>query len=711
MQGHLTKRIGMLFVSALLLPAAASTPATLAAPSCEDGPETVGRTIIGTPCDDTIHAPRGITTVFGEGGNDTLFGGRGNDTLIGGEGNDRLYGGIGDDEPLGGPGNDLVSGGFGADSTLDGGPGDDLVRGDATIDVIAETGGGTDTLSYATGVTPGFFNSAKNVGNYLEYNGFPATEPGRGAYINLALGLADNYLAPAGGGVDEEVDGTDFEIVIGTPFADYIVGTADPEVFYGGGGADVILGGGGADQIHGGAEGDSCEGDTGSTVDCETGAKEVDPRDPGSIAVGLMRPVGAGPIGLYLAGSSADDEIAVTFASNTVTFTLLPGSVGAFDSDPNSSEGCNSPTADEVTCDLTAAAPDSIVLAGLGGDDQLSATGFPSTTSVILLGNEGADELTGGETEDAVVDGTGNDVSSAGGGDDALPNNSGTDDLEAGAGDDLFVDDSVCEGDFLNGGAGVDNANWAQFDNPVFLDLNQHQAGQVGSDGSLDCEGSAEGDLATTLEGLEDIEGSSQGDTLIGDAGNNQLLGRFGADTYQARGGDDSILANSAIRIDTTTFIPDPDPTIDCGDGFDTAQIDFPENGPDAAPSDCEAVYERPPNSFRPPDTPPDPNPPAPEMRTPAAVLDTTPPGTKIRHRPRKVVNTSKKWRMVAFRFASEPGARFRCKIDRKKYGGCRSPRTYNLRSGKHAFRVFAIDAAGNRDHSPALVRFRIRRR
>ena len=52
-------------------------------------------------------------------------------------------------------GNDRLSGGFGAD-TIDGQAGNDYVRGDATIDHIFDTGGGFDTLSFATGVTPGF---------------------------------------------------------------------------------------------------------------------------------------------------------------------------------------------------------------------------------------------------------------------------------------------------------------------------------------------------------------------------------------------------------------------------------------------------------------------------------------------------------------------------------------------------------------------------
>jgi Ca2+-binding RTX toxin-like protein len=694
------------------LPAAAS-----AAPTCEGGPQTVGDTIVGTPCADVIHAPRGITTVLGEGGDDTLFGGRGNDTLLGGEGNDRLFGGIGDDEPRGGPGNDLISGGFGADSTLDGEAGDDYVRGDATIDVIADSGGGIDTLSHATGATPGFFNQSalfeelkgKAYPDFSEYAQFPTTVAGRGAFIDVGAGWADNGVAPAGGGIDTNVGGADFEVVVGTPFPDYIVGTADAETIYGGGGADVILGEGGADQIEGGAEGDSCEGAAEASIDCETDALEVDPRDSGSIAVGLMRPAGAGPIGLYLAGSTGVDKVAATYAGTppTVSFALQPGSAG-FDAAPSSSEGCEPPAGGTVVCPLPAP-PDSLVIAGLGGDDEFSAPGFPETTSVVLLGNEGADTLVAGVTEDALVDGPGNDGAFAAGGDDAVPNNEGTDDLNAGAGDDLFVDDSVCEGDSLDGGVGVDNANWAQFDLPVALDLSAGSAGLLGPGGEPDCESSEEGGLLTTLEGLEDLEGTSLGDSMVGDAGPNQLLGRPGPDSYHAEAGNDSILANSG------TPGPDPDPTIDCGDGFDTAQIDFPQNGPDATPIDCEAVHERPPNSFRPPDTPPAPEPPPPEGEEPIpppapSARDSTPPKTRIRHRPGKLVRVRKLPRRVAFRFSGEPGARFRCKLDSRGFSGCRSPRRYRVGRGKHVFRVFAIDRAGNRDRSPALFRFRVER-
>jgi Ca2+-binding RTX toxin-like protein len=669
----------LLLGAALAIAALIAAPAAPAAPTCEEGPQTVGNEIIGTPCADTIRLPRNITTVFGEGGDDTLYGQRGNDSLFGGEGADRLYGGIGDDRLRGGPGADRLSGGFGADS-LDGEAGDDFARGDATIDRIGDSGGGTDILSFATGATPGF----PNQGPFFDNAGFPPDAVGRGVYVDLGAGFANNGLAPSGGGVDEplspETTFGNFETVIGTPFADYIVGTADAETFYGGGGADLIEGGGGADVAFGGAEGDGCVVPT--SQECESAAAQVTPRDPGTVSAGQMAAQsGSGPA-LYLSGSNGDDAVVASYAAGQVTFTVAGSPALSF------------PVSD---------APDSVLLAGLAGDDTLFAAGFPETTSVIVLGGEEGDTLTGGATEDAVIDGSGNDDVVAGGGDDAVPNNGGADHLDAGPGEDLFISNSVCEGDLLEGGADRDNANWANFGSAVAIDLATQGAGLVGGAGQPSCAGGT----LTSLNGIEDIEGTSLGDVMVGDAGANQLLGRPGPDTYHAGDGNDSILANSGAPA------PDPDPIIDCGAGFDTAQIDRPENGPDATPIDCEAVEERDPNSFRPPDTPPAPTPEASvSSQPPPPVRDRTPPRTRIAHRPAKIVFTRSRRRTVVFSFAvDESGARFRCRLDRKPFAACRSPRSYKVGLGGHTFRVFAIDASGNRDPSPALFAFRVRRR
>ncbi len=287
---------------ALLL--AGSPGAAIAAPqpSCVEGPQTVGETIYGTPCADTIRVPLGVTTVYGEAGDDTIYGGRSNQSLFGGEGNDRLYGGIGDDRLRGGPGDDLLSGGFGADS-LDGEEGSDYVRGDATIDYIGDTGkNGTDTLSFATGVTPGF----PNAGDF-GYQDFPESAGGRGVFIKLEEKFANDGLAPGGGGVDEPLlpahDFASFETVIGTPFSDFIVGTSGNQTIYGGGGADVLLGAGGEDRIVGGAGGDYCEGLEESGCEFSGGGEEVGTPDPSTIAVGIMAPAESANPALYLVGS------------------------------------------------------------------------------------------------------------------------------------------------------------------------------------------------------------------------------------------------------------------------------------------------------------------------------------------------------------------------------------------------------------------------
>jgi len=674
-------RISLAACAALAL-MAAWPAAGAAAPSCGEGPQIVGDVYYGTPCDDTIRAPRGVTTVYGEGGNDTIYGQRGNDTL---------YGGIGDDELRGGPGNDLLSGGFGADN-LDGEEGDDLVRGDAAIDRIENTGGGFDTLSYATGVTPGFFDGHKGVS---EFSGLPAGREGRGAYIDLEAGKGDNGLAPAGGGVDEEVDGSEFDAIVGTPFSDYIVGNSSSQIIYGGGGADVILGHGGGDRIYGGEEGDYCE-TAGATVhECEFegSEKKVESRDPAEVRAGAMAPQAGEPAALYLTGSDGNDAIVATYSesTSTVSFTNHGALVDSFE---------------------LSEAPDSVVIAGLDGNDTIEASGFPETTSLILAGGNGNDRLVGGETEDALIDGPGDDEVEAGGGDDAVPNNEGKDSLHAGAGEDLFIDDAVCEGDLLDGGPGRDNANWANFKSGVSIDLQAGVAGLVGAGGAPSCPSGS----PTTLSGLEDVEGTGYADVLTGDSGENQLLGRPGADTYSGGAGNDSILANSG----------DSDLAIECGEGWDTALIDIPTGSyEDPSPVDCEDTEEREVNSFRPPGTPPEPEPepepeseePEPEPEAPPSPPppagrpspDVSPPATWLGRRPGRLLASGHRLRTVAFAFeSSEPGSTFHCRLDRRRPALCGSARRFRVGAGHHVLRVYAVDPAGNADPTPVVYRFRV---
>ncbi len=90
-----------------------------------------------------------------------------------------------------------------------------------------------------------------------------------------------------------------------------------------------------------------------------------------------------------------------------------------------------------------------------------------------------------------------------------------------------------------------------------------------------------------------------------------------------------------------------------------------------------------------------------------AGCPDTTAPVTTI-DKTRINQNTRK----ATFEFSSsEPNSTFRCKLDSNPYKDCGSPKTYGtVKPGGHTFKVQADDEAGNRDPTPAVKEFRIKR-
>ena len=83
-----------------------------------------------------------------------------------------------------------------------------------------------------------------------------------------------------------------------------------------------------------------------------------------------------------------------------------------------------------------------------------------------------------------------------------------------------------------------------------------------------------------------------------------------------------------------------------------------------------------------------------------------TAPDTKITNGPKGKIESDR----AKFKFSSEPaGARFECKLDRKAFRACRSPKIYRgLAPGRHTFRVRAVSASGQPDSSPAKRSFRV---
>ena len=83
---------------------------------------------------------------------------------------------------------------------------------------------------------------------------------------------------------------------------------------------------------------------------------------------------------------------------------------------------------------------------------------------------------------------------------------------------------------------------------------------------------------------------------------------------------------------------------------------------------------------------------------------DTSPPQTTIKGPHGRIDKRPK------FRFSSsEPGSTFECKLDKKKFKPCTSPkRLRRIDRGRHKFKVRAVDAAGNPDPTPAKRRFKL---
>ena len=106
---------------------------------------------------------------------------------------------------------------------------------------------------------------------------------------------------------------------------------------------------------------------------------------------------------------------------------------------------------------------------------------------------------------------------------------------------------------------------------------------------------------------------------------------------------------------------------------------------------------------------------PAPATRS--FTVDGTPPQTVVTGGPPDGGETGE--RSPQFTYTAEPGARFECRLDNVARNGTDTvgwqscaPGGYSpesLAGGRHVFEVRAIDAAGNEDPTPAVVRFRLR--
>jgi hypothetical protein len=97
-----------------------------------------------------------------------------------------------------------------------------------------------------------------------------------------------------------------------------------------------------------------------------------------------------------------------------------------------------------------------------------------------------------------------------------------------------------------------------------------------------------------------------------------------------------------------------------------------------------------------------------PAAAAPPAATDIDPPQTTITKKPKRKT----KARKAKFRFSSdEPNSTFECKLGRKAFKTCTSTFKKRVTVGRHKFEVRAIDAAGNVDETPAVYKWKVKKR
>ena len=443
---------------------------------------------VGGIAEDTI---RNIENVTGGTGNDTLTGDTLNNSLLGGGGNDVLKGAAGKD-------------------TLDGGAGVDTADyGDKTASVIVALNGATNATVKIGGVNEDTIRNIENI------TGGTGNDTLTGAALNNTLlgdggddllkGAAGNDTLDGGAGTDTAdyrdktaaiavtLNGaTDATVTVGGVAEDTI---RNIENVFGGSANDTLIGDGldntfrgglGADTMDGGAGADTADyGDKTTSVSVTLNGATDATVKVGGVDEDTVRNIE------NIIGSSANDTLTGDSLSNT-----LLGSGGS---------------------DLLKGAAGNDTLDGGTGIDTADYSDKSNAVAVTLNGATDATVTVGGVNEDTIRN---------------IENDRG------GSGADSLTGDGLANlfrgglgADTLDGGAGIDTADYSDKTNTVSVTLN----------GATDAIVRVGGVNEDTVRNIENVIGSSGNDSLTGDGLDNMLIGGSGNDTLKGADGNDTL--------------------------------------------------------------------------------------------------------------------------------------------------------------------------
>lgn len=147
-----------------------------------------------------------------------------------------------------------------------------------------------------------------------------------------------------------------------------------------------------------------------------------------------------------------------------------------------------------------------------------------------INGGTGANTLNGNALDNRLTGGNSDDYLSGREGNDWLHGIGGNDQLFGGAGNDNLISDAgmLIGNDYLDGGTGIDTADYSDAGFGVTIDLTLTGAQNTGA--GLD-----------TIINVENINGSRLNDVLTGDAGANVIFASVGNDVLNGGAGDDRL--------------------------------------------------------------------------------------------------------------------------------------------------------------------------
>ncbi|GAB6110262.1 cadherin-like domain-containing protein [Desulfomicrobium salsuginis] len=450
----------------------------------------------GSAYADSILGNTAINVLYGYGGNDTIFAGNGNDTVHGGDGDDFIDGGGHADELFGDSGNDTIYGGDSID-TLFGGAGDDVLYGHRSD---GGSDGNQDLLLGGTGNDT--LVSLSTVRSKL-----------------IGCQGADRIM---GGGIDYvsyELTGDDFTVNRGeSVYVDLRIQDGVTAQSGGEDGNDAI-----GDVLTGIRHILGTYGMTGDTLIGNDEANEIYGLDGDDLLVG-----GGGNDTLW--GNDHND----TLEGGAGADFLWGGMHYDMVSYLNAAQGVSIDLRNQSNYGVQSGAP--------GGEEVGDQLWYIDG----VIGSAHDDTLIGSSVGDEAF---------------AAPDSwaylAASNRLEGGAGNDLLM--GLGAPDTLDGGEGIDTADYSLSEAAVYVDLNlqdshtaQTGGGAVTVTLSTIDDGTNPGVLyggnhayGDVLISIENLTGSTYNDTLIGNGGDNVLSGLAGDDSLVGGGGNDTLIGGA----------------------------------------------------------------------------------------------------------------------------------------------------------------------